>query len=233
MEKSKNKFFTKETLIELKNNNPYYEDIIINKMSDSELEKNERELIKEIINDICKQENLDITDLEYIDIGSMTFVYKLGDKVIKVGDLREMYNIPFEIPNHERILQPIFRKKFKNIQIEITDYLKEAEITQEDVYFVYQQLRDAGIVWADPRCENIRKLEKSANNEYKYEVDGMEKLKENNLSNADLVIIDNDLIFKEEDFDKNKINKKVDIIPYENMERRYQHEKEAMARFLK
>lgn len=233
MKEARNSFFTKEKLTELKNNNPYYEDIIINKMSDSELEKSERELIKEVINDICKQEDLDITDLKYIDIGSMTLVYKLGDKAIKIGDLRDKYDIPFEIPNHERILQPIFRKKFKNLQVEITDYLKEVDITNEDVFYIYQQLRDAGIIWADPRCENVRKLENKTVNNYNYEIEGMKKLEENNLSEADLVIIDNDLIFKEENFDKTKLNKNIDINPYENMERRYQYEKKEMERFLK
>ena len=60
-----------------------------------------------MVNEVAQNENVDISNLEYIGNGTLTKVYKLGNKVVKFGK----YRLTDRIPYHKRILQPLLRRQ--------------------------------------------------------------------------------------------------------------------------
>lgn len=188
-----------------------------------------------IVDEIAKNENTDISELEYIGTGSLTSVYKLGNKVIKFGKNR----LTDKIPYHKRILQPLIRKKvlsgFRNLYIEISEYIQPDNlITDEDAYLIYKELRDDGIIWLDAKRENLGRLEKD-NIAYfneplyvKNETVGYisETLRQDKpLQKGELVIIDTDYLYRENDFDVTLLDRRVNTDFYQICEQRYQEEK--------
>lgn len=188
-----------------------------------------------IVDEIAKNENIDISELEYIGTGSLTSVYKLGNKVIKFGKNR----LTDKIPYHKRILQPLIRRKvlssFRNLYIEISEYIQpDNSITDEDAYLIYKELRDDGIIWLDAKRENLGRLEKD-NIAYfneplyvKNETVGYipETLSQDKpLQKGELVIIDTDFLFRENDFNVTLLDRRVNTDFYQICEQRYQKEK--------
>lgn len=188
-----------------------------------------------IVDEIAKNENTDISELEYIGTGSLTSVYKLGNKVIKFGKNR----LTDKIPYHKRILQPLIRRKvlssFRNLYIEISEYIQpDNSITDEDAYLIYKELRDDGIIWLDAKRENLGRLEKD-NIAYfneplyvKNETVGYipETLSQDKpLQKGELVIIDTDFLFRENDFNVTLLDRRVNTDFYQICEQRYQKEK--------
>lgn len=188
-----------------------------------------------IVDEIAKNENTDISELEYIGTGSLTSVYKLGNKVIKFGKNR----LTDKIPYHKRILQPLIRRKvlsgFRNLYIEISEYIQpDNSITDEEVYLIYKELRDDGIIWLDAKRENLGRLEKD-NIAYfneplyvKNETVGYipETLSQDKpLQKGELVIIDTDFLFRENDFNVTLLDRRVNTDFYQICEQRYQKEK--------
>lgn len=188
-----------------------------------------------IVDEIAKNENTDISELEYIGTGSLTSVYKLGNKVIKFGKNR----LTDKIPYHKRILQPLIRRKvlsgFRSLYIEISEYIQpDNSITDEDAYLIYKELRDDGIIWLDAKRENLGRLEKD-NIAYfneplyvKNETVGYipETLSQDKpLQKGELVIIDTDFLFRENDFNVTLLDRRVNTDFYQICEQRYQKEK--------
>lgn len=105
--------------------------------------------LTKIVNEVAQNENVDISDIEYIGRGSLANVYKLGNKTIKFGESR----ITDKIPYHKRILQPLLRRRVTgNLYIEVSEYLSPDNlITDEDAYLIYKELRDDGIIWFDAK----------------------------------------------------------------------------------
>lgn len=188
-----------------------------------------------IVDEIANNENVDISDVEYIATGNFTNVYKLGNKAIKFGKNR----LTDKIPYHKRILQPLIRRKvlsgINDLYIEISEYVQtDSSITDEDAYLVYKELRNDGIIWVDAKRENLGKLEKdniAHFNETLYvknETVGYipETLHENEpLQKGDLVIIDTDFLFRENDFDITHLDTKINTDFYKICEQRSQEEK--------
>ena len=90
-----------------------------------------------------ESEEKDYSDIERIAVGTGDFsnIYKIGNKILKVGAPRG----EFKIPNHRRILQPIVRKSFKDENgdslacVEITQRVDtdiQRSVSKEDVYEV-------------------------------------------------------------------------------------------------
>lgn len=63
-------------------------------------------IIATMVDELVKSENKRYIDIDEIGSGSISNVYKIGEKIIKVGEKRRTY----EIPNHSRILQPLVRE---------------------------------------------------------------------------------------------------------------------------
>ena len=188
-----------------------------------------------IVDEIAKNENADISELEYIGTGSLTSVYKLGNKVIKFGKNR----LTDKIPYHKRILQPLIRRKvlsgFRNLYIEISEYIPpDNSITDEDAYLIYKELRDDGIIWLDAKRENLGRLEKDNIAHFneplyvKNETVGYipeTLMQDKPLQKGEVVIIDTDFLFRENDFDVTFLDRRVNTDFYQICEQRYQEEK--------
>jgi len=188
-----------------------------------------------LFDEISKNENTSFTELRYIDAhGFFSKVYKLGNKVIKIGIPR----VTYEIPYHRRLLQPLIRREILKGQlyIEISEYLDSGRrITEEDVYLVFKELRDDGILWFDPTPDNLGRLKKNNIIHFKsplnIENDSVGFLpseSKNNqvLSKGDLIIIDLDFLFKENDYENiNRARKVIELDNFYKYELRYQKEK--------
>lgn len=197
------------------------------------LDNNMMQSLTMIFEEIAQNEMVDVSDVEYIGKGDHSNVYKLGNKVIKLGGRRLTNKIPY----HRRILQPLFRREIKNkdLYIEISEYVEsDISITDEDAYLIYKELRDDGIIWLDAKSENIGRLKKDNVIHFKEplyvkkESVGYieETIKEEEpLHKGDLVIIDTDYLYKENDFDEEKIDKNINMYFYKINEQRYQKEK--------
>lgn len=166
-----------------------------------------------LVEEISENEKTDISELKKIGSGHYSNAYKLGNKVIKFGENRETHTIPY----HRRILQPLIRRQISSdyspIFIEISEYLEpDKSINSEDVYAIYKELRDDGIVWTDPRVENIGRLQKENIihfNETLYVDDysvgfNPTRLHDTPLQSGKLVIIDSDLLYQASYFDCHK-----------------------------
>ena len=190
-----------------------------------------------IAEEIAENEKTDMSEIEYIDRGGYSTVAKLGNKVIKIGHKR----LTYEIPYHRRLLQPLIRRKIlpqksnpyhdEDLIIEIQEYIKpDKSITDDDVYLVYKELREDGIIWVDAKKENLGRLEKENIIHYSeplYVDDESlgfipETIKKRKpLQKGDLVIIDTDHLYRENDPRINPIS----IFNQNPYEKRYQEEK--------
>lgn len=165
--------------------------------------------LKQLIEEILQNEKLNYHDIEYLDSGYYSKVYKIGDKVLKIGNERKKFNIPF----NKRFLKPLYRQNISSLDgkktlfcIEITECVDTNDITDDDVYKVYKELRDEGLIWTDCKRSNLGRLKK----DNKIYFDGITSVSKNStgylddndeiLKKGELVIIDNDYIFPETEF---------------------------------
>lgn len=195
------------------NNNPsglIYELIIKGFYIELEQAKKEKifDTIKMIIDELLQYENINYSDIYYIGDGAFNYVVSIGDKVLKLGQKREI----FKIDNNKRFLKPILRTEINKTDnkevlgcIEITEKANITGITEEDLYIIYRELRENGYYWFDCREANLGRLIKK-NKIYFKELNPVKEAinykTENNdeLDKNELVIIDNDYIFTEEEF---------------------------------
>ena len=148
--------------------------------------------------------------------GSYSNVYKIGEKIIKIGAHQRTTE---EIPYHKRILQPLLRRSVKDddgtpdgkflFHMEASEEVDtERHIPIDEVYKVYKELRDDGIIWTDPKADNLGRLKKD--NVVHFE--GIEEVDSASvgfavdipkdreiLKKGELVIIDTDFLYREGD----------------------------------
>ena len=223
------------------NNNPdnlIYE--MITNGFDSTLEEIKEEKIfntvKLIIDEVKEYEGLNYSNIEYLNNGAFSYVYSIGSKVIKIGKDREK----FIIDNNKRFLKPILRTKIPNINnngtlgiIEITEKVDTNNITEKHARMIYKELRDLGYIWVDCRPDNIGRLIKKNKIYYKglnpvkeainYNTDNPKELNSNNY-----VILDNDYIYKEEEFENLDFDEKeMYLDSVDKYEERYQSGKKS------
>ena len=206
-----------------------------------ELFKNNKEIVEDktaqvtlskLLQELCEHENIGIEDLEFGGEGRFNFNIKAGSYIMKIG---ESWRRTDKIPNDKRIIKPLLRqyynqekrydKKIANIFIEIQNVvdvnwykdLPRSEI-KEQLYTIYRELRDRGIIWTDVKPENVGRLLKPNKENFEIEVlnkngkPEKEELKADNyavtftgeepdeiLMPGELVIIDTDYIYNEED----------------------------------
>ena len=190
-------------------------------------------LLRELLNSEHKR----FSDMRKVGEGVYSNVYQIGTKIIKIGAPRQTH----KIPNHRRILQPIVRKELTNEMgepigsIEITDEVdtsKEtlSKITEEDLYKIYKELRVDGIVWGDPKIDNLGVLKRENKPTLKGKdfyvapnsVGFRSEIFPKPLQRGDFVITDLDYLYYENDKDK-KVNKNSYVLEFE---RRYRSEAE-------
>lgn len=169
-----------------------------------------------MINELLESEGKRMIDINEIRGGSYSSIFEIGSKVLKVGGVRETY----DIPNHRRILQPLTRINFMEEETERTvacveiannierNHNQETE-DEELLYSIWRELREDGIVWTDIKSANIGKLRTSniptLNNEKMYvnpeSIGFDEEPKGTVLEAGEWVIIDTDFIYLQGDLD--------------------------------
>lgn len=82
------------------------------------------EILETMLEEIMKDQKCSPHNIDCIARGKANDVYRIGDKVIKLG----IPKAPYKIPNYKRILQPLIRNDFKCVngdpfaRVEITEY---------------------------------------------------------------------------------------------------------------
>lgn len=197
--------------------------------------KSQKDLVKTvclIIEDTVKLAKKELYDIEYFNRGSYCSVYKVGDYLIKLGRKR----ICNTIENDENLLHPICRKYIEELDlfIEVTLLENNEEITDEDVYKVYKNVRDNKRIWLDAKKENLVKLKKD-NNNFPFEIEaetlGFVGKTKKFRKKGEYAISDTDLLFKEENIPWNEIETECSSIViknYRKLEKRYQQEKRSL-----
>ena len=167
-----------------------------------DLEEDDINKVKNIIDSISKKEKLSILDIDKIGDGSYSNIYKIGNKVIKIGYKR---NID-KIVDNNRILLPDEFISIKDNIIEITDYIDDkSDFTKDEIYEVYKDLREQGIIWMDPSKDNLKRIDninieiqkEKSKNRNKYPFIKNKRIINRPLKSNDLVIIDLDHLVEE------------------------------------
>ena len=184
-----------------------------------------------MIEEVLRKENKRWIDIDVAGVGYHTTAFQIGNKIMKIGTTGYKY----EVPNHRRILQPLARlriMKNKKIGIEIEEKVETGRFPIEDLYRVYKEVREDGIIMTDFKVKNVGRLikpnivhfegvESVAPNAIGFD---REVKKEEVLPAGELVVFDIDYIFRESDINE------AEEIPWpspfaKEMEERYQRER--------
>lgn len=172
--------------------------------------------VRLLIEDLAARENIHLHDIKHISTGGYSNVLQVGSKVLKLGKKRKN----FSIKNNKRFLAG-FRGEIKSIYsddviltYEITEIVDTKHNGNIDLYELYKELRDEGLIWTDCYKDNVGILLKD-NKVYYKDIDYIDKnatgyTSENKiiLKKGDVVILDNDYIFTEEEFQRLFNNKR-------------------------
>ena len=167
--------------------------------------------IKIIIDELLKNENLKYHDIQNRGLGDYSKVILIGSKVLKIGKKRNN----FTIKHNKRFLKPIYRQEIESIKnsgtllcIEITEDVDTKNVSFRDVVDIYKELRDQHLIWTDCSLSNIGRLKRDNriyfNHKISPDINATGYLSENKeiLKKGEIVIIDNDYIYTEEEFQK-------------------------------
>ena len=199
----------------------------LEKMKDPAL----REIVKLIILDVMKNENAKFSDITY-NSGGLSRVLLIGDKVIKIGD-----RVTKTFPNNPYIIAPLLRKELKfngeSCFLEVTERVDtDNSPTKEELYQLFKKLRNLKLVWTDIKGINVGRLKRENIIHWRENLNPTEEMLslenrrgEDILKEGDLVILDADFIYDENDPNINYINNK-DL--YDEFEERYQKEKKQL-----
>lgn len=159
-------------------------------------------IVTKITDETLRHENAKVCDIKMLLCGSFSSVIRIGDTIIKVGTPRKT----FDMPNDERILQPHLRRDLKkdlgiNAVVEVSDRVDtDFSIDEEEMYSIYKDMRDRGIICGDFKYGNIGKLLKdnTSRNDTK---NGLHGEINKTLKAGDYVLLDTDFVYDENDPD--------------------------------
>lgn len=186
-----------------------------------------KEVVKLIILDVLKNENVKLSDITY-NGGGLSSVLLIGNKVIKIGD-----RVTKSFPNNPYIISPLLRKKLEfngeSCFVEVTERVDTSKkASKEELYQLFKKLRNLNLTWTDIKEDNVGRLKKENIIHWRQNLNptdgvlGLDvKRGETILKEGDLVILDADFIYDANDPNINYINNK-DI--YDEFEKRYQSE---------
>lgn len=167
-------------------------------------------LFEKLIEEILKHENKKWIDINYLGSGAYSHVYEIGSKIIKVGEERETYRIPYD----KRILQPLIRQNISDLSqnskgtIEITEKVDtNVDLTEEELYQLYKEIRSGGIICTDLKNSNLGILLKDNKKHWNKPIGESkvalgyidDEIEQMVLSKGEIVIIDSDYIYYEDD----------------------------------
>ncbi len=119
---------------------------------------NVKEWVEILLREVAKNEKTSVSKLKWRGGGNYSNVFLLGEKVIKIGKENAQFSIP---RNMRRFIQPVVRMEIDDLHFEVTQKVlpvKEEEVTEEERYSIYKELRDAGLCWIDSGVKNLGRL---------------------------------------------------------------------------
>lgn len=180
-----------------------------------------------IIDDISKNEEVNISEMNILSKGSYSYVLEIGNKVLKIGSTRKTKTFP----NNPYIITPLLRKEFPvndnlSVFVEVTEKVDtKSYISEEELYQLYKKVRDLGLYWTDVDYRNVGRLLKDNKPNWRQKLpltDERLKLQpyrgNDLLKKGEVAIIDSDYIFENKPASYNKIGLEIEF------ERRYQNE---------
>ncbi len=190
----------------------------------------DRARLKDVLCKTAKLEGTNLLDIRNFNYGCYSKVFKLNNKIIKVGYRRECP----EIPENNRILIPYFKGNIGPDFVEVTDYVPSiGNVTDEELYEVYKNIRDLGLIWMDAGKDNLAKVSSdiiTANYKRRKDLTNKGIIKNPNLvyEISDVLIIDLDHIYKDDDeYNIERIREKQSELrrsTIEKLENRYNEE---------
>lgn len=171
----------------------------------------------EIIKSLINNQSIEINsqNIRHIGFGSYSVVAQIGNYVLKLGRERENK----VIPDDKRILQPLFRRNVLSgvYNKRLCNYIEVQNFTDtewfigltleeinEELYKIYSDMRNRGIIWNDIKKDNVARLlgrNNTKNNilenitsNKKTNID-VETSKTDTLSVGELVVIDTDAFY--------------------------------------
>ena len=190
-----------------------------------------KEIIKLIILDVIKNENVRFSDITY-NGGGFSRILLIGDKVIKLGD-----RVTKSFPNNPYIVAPLLRQEFainnEKCFAEVTERVDTSiKPSKEELYQLYKKIRNLGLKWTDIKETNVGRLKKKNIIHWQENLNPTEetlglgaKRGKVILEKGELVILDADFIYDENDLNINYTNNKP---LYDEFEKRYQAEKKEL-----
>lgn len=169
--------------------------------------------VREMVSELLKKQDIQPCQITKIAQGGYSSVYRIGNKIMKFGRSPETYKIP---RNSRRFLVPLVRYiqdyctnngQESPISIEILERCDtKIDVTPEEIYEVYKEIRQLGMIWTDAKQCNLGRLIKSNRIHFDRvdEVHGPnigfpDDDKVECLEPGELVVLDLDYIFDESD----------------------------------
>ena len=188
-----------------------------------------RSFIFLLLDEISKNESASISSTEFIGTGGYSAVFAIKTKVIKIGIERKTPHFP----NNPYILKPLLRKTITIDNMPIFFEVIEKvdtninDITKEEIYKLYKNIREIGLIWTDVKIDNVGRLIKD-NKIYWYEnitpsdetLEFTKTIGNYQLKKGELIVLDGDYIYNEND---HNINSKMSNLQTE-FEKTYQKE---------
>lgn len=203
-----------------------------------------------LLREVIEHEGKKIDEVETVGMGNSANVLRIGNFVMKFQDSRKNDRIKY----HPRVLQPVVRtavydyengnkndkpsmyiEMYNIVRTNWYDELSQEEINEE-LYKIYREMREDGVVWTDIKKENVGKLIKD--NKANYTIKGEELKVEDEsigiygrnkegkiLQKGELVILDVDYIYTEKEYEELKENEDKENLYY-IFDERYKNEKE-------
>lgn len=100
-------------------------------------------------------------DIECVGLGFTFITFRVGDNVIKFGK-SEHPNSPLKIQSPYQV--PLYIRESYEIgdkvhfRVEVSPYVDTNNISYEDLYKTYSNIRDLGYIWNDPKEENMGRI---------------------------------------------------------------------------
>lgn len=178
----------------------YLEHYIVSTLDDNFWMKDYFDIVFMIIDEVRKNENVGFSDIDRISMGGFSSVYNVGNKVIKIGT-----RMNYTFTDNPYIVKPLLRRSFGGIVVEVTEKVDtNIHVDENQLYEMYSNLRDMGLIWTDIKSANIGRLLKDNKYYWNSELSDSSKARELNekvgeveLKKGDLVLLDADWIFTE------------------------------------
>lgn len=138
---------------------------ILNNEKIRQKQKDVEDLLFLFLKDLLEKEGKTPSQIETKESGAYLSVWQIGTKMLKLGRAREKYHIP---GSSRRFLLPLVRHNLDMYEIDGTRFPAHLEIveavdvhstiTAEELYEVYRELREDGMIWTDAKSANVGRL---------------------------------------------------------------------------